>query len=594
MSYLGSTEEDAKNLTAGALVHGIAPGDIPAPGPSMFDGFNPIKQPLSGLGEMAVDANELLTDSARPLAQKFGDLTGTKLDTYLGQIHEANMQTLRDLRPDPATVGTAGQILHGAFHVLPEVAAGTIAAGPVGGAATVGALTGNTAMQEAKTEGLDDATAIEKGVATGTINAVSAVLPATFGIRALAPELAAVATTNIAVGAAGRGVIHEILAANGYKAQANQYRVFDGNAMLADAVMGIFFGGVHRLLNGEPPLKQSTVDAAGVTQVDAHAKVDTAPGIPTTPEAARAHSEALLKATDDLLNDRPVDVSAAWDKVESQAGIDSFLVQMQKDIQENGRSVLAHAFGRDPQQMSLDLQEAPGRIEELPAAPNNNVVAEAFRQAFIRKFRDALPQTQEDLVKEIQTEAAYKEREQTALDQAEAETRLAFEAHPELANDIPKPAAETQTRRSFIENPAQKTFSEQMSLAIDEHMMSLRNELGIGKKGDFEVSERPVVNARVPEAVPEPTPGQSAQEPKLPPAYNEANPTDARPVDLEAAHQTLEVSPELRIATGEVDAKGNPVMSRASDVLKRADAELTQAKADGLLHQIAVSCFLRG
>ncbi|MBL1669084.1 hypothetical protein ELD50_29905, partial [Klebsiella pneumoniae] len=82
------------------------------------------------------------------------------------------------------------------------------------------------------------------------------------------PDIAYAAGTNIAFGMAQRGLTAQTLRDGGYTEMANQYDVFDRQAIAIDAVLGVAFGGIGRFINarGEsvntPEFAPEDVDAA--------------------------------------------------------------------------------------------------------------------------------------------------------------------------------------------------------------------------------------------------------------------------------------------------------------------------------------------
>lgn len=69
-------------------------------------------------------------------------------------------------------------------------------------------------------------------------------LPAAVGGR-LATRLLSGVGINTAFGGLNRFAVGETLEQNGYADMAKQYRVFDGQAILIDSVLGAAFGGAH-------------------------------------------------------------------------------------------------------------------------------------------------------------------------------------------------------------------------------------------------------------------------------------------------------------------------------------------------------------
>jgi hypothetical protein len=71
-------------------------------------------------------------------------------------------------------------------------------------------------------------------------------LPAAVGSK-LAARIVSGVAINTSFGGINRYSVGETLEEKGYTDMAKQYRIFDGQAMLVDAVLGATFGGAHHL-----------------------------------------------------------------------------------------------------------------------------------------------------------------------------------------------------------------------------------------------------------------------------------------------------------------------------------------------------------
>ncbi|MEN4419325.1 hypothetical protein VB116_23105, partial [Enterobacter hormaechei subsp. xiangfangensis] len=118
--------------------------------------------------------------------------------------------------------------------------------------------------------------------------------------------------------------VGETLEEKGYTEMAKQYRVFDGQAMLVDAVLGGAFGGAHHLAarNADAPPPADTeapIPAAEVQSVpDATAELspltETAPVTDTPGAPVRSDSQVPVTepaATPDIPAIKPSDIDAA-------------------------------------------------------------------------------------------------------------------------------------------------------------------------------------------------------------------------------------------------------------------------------------------
>lgn len=223
--------------------------------------------------------------------------------------HNASLNVMSSLQPDPHTVGMAGRLLGGLTQAAPAMAGGFAAGGPVGMAAAVGTTAGYTDFRMGQSQGLDTTTAAEKGLLTGVTSAAGAVLPAGVGTGALV-KIGTGALGNIAFGAGQREATSALLNARGYTDMAQQYKPLDKAALLADGVMGAAFGGAAALHGShvEQPAP-AMVDAAMMAKNAQSLEVDSAPGVPLDAATRSNHLQAINTATDQLLNDKTVDLS---------------------------------------------------------------------------------------------------------------------------------------------------------------------------------------------------------------------------------------------------------------------------------------------
>ncbi|MBH3164598.1 hypothetical protein I5N01_05600 [Serratia marcescens] len=149
----------------------------------------------------------------------------------------------KSVKPEANSQGTAAQVLYGLGQFVPAIGA-TIAAGPAAGGAVAFGSTFEPTRQEFVEKGVDADTANTLAAIQGTANAFGMALPAGVG-GSLATRLLSGAGINTGFGMANRFAIGETLSDHGYKDLSQQYRAWDGQAMLIDGVLGLAFGGVH-------------------------------------------------------------------------------------------------------------------------------------------------------------------------------------------------------------------------------------------------------------------------------------------------------------------------------------------------------------
>lgn len=213
---------------------------------------------------------------------------------------------------DPRETGSFGRILNSLSENFTIGAAGSIA-GPWGAAGLLGSSQGYSDYLQNKWDGMDDATAMEKAGLTAGFSAASAFVPLKMG-NGITSGVALPALANVVTGAAQRASTSAVLDANGYPEMAKQYRVFDGETMASDVLLGAAFGVYGHFLHagGRPEvgaIKPADVDAALAQQSEEHFN-RSSPGIPTSPDVANAHVDTMRAAVDALARGDEPNVSS--------------------------------------------------------------------------------------------------------------------------------------------------------------------------------------------------------------------------------------------------------------------------------------------
>jgi hypothetical protein len=193
-------------------------------------------------------------------------------DKALNDTYDTIGKQLQDARgyvkPDAGSQGTAAEVLYGLGQFVPAIGA-TIVGGPTVGAATAFSSTYEQSYQDFKGKGVDESTrnlAAQQSLST-RLGWHYQLLGTT-----LATRIASGVAINTGFGGLNRYSVGETLEEKGYTDMAKQYRVFDGQAMLVDAVLGGAFGGAHHLAtrNADVPPSAETeapVPAAEVQSV---------------------------------------------------------------------------------------------------------------------------------------------------------------------------------------------------------------------------------------------------------------------------------------------------------------------------------------
>lgn len=227
----------------------------------------------------------------------------------------------KSLVGDPRTTGTAANVVQGFSKAATEFTLGSLAGGPASGAALLGATEGYAHYNDLLDLGVDEDTAQRSGMTTAMISGGSAFLPMAMPAKwlaglsapaALAAQAGTGAVVNTGFGAVNRYAEAKILRDAGYDSMADQQEVWDKTNVLVDAISGAFFGahiGWHGIkeLDGAK-IDHSVLDAAKVVQ-DRQAVLDAAPGVPVDAKSQAVHKEMLSTSIEQLLNEKPVDLS---------------------------------------------------------------------------------------------------------------------------------------------------------------------------------------------------------------------------------------------------------------------------------------------
>ncbi|HDS2650513.1 TPA: hypothetical protein QID30_000418 [Klebsiella pneumoniae subsp. pneumoniae] len=225
--------------------------------PSAFQGgasafFRGAGEGALGLAQSAVGFSKRLisdpafTDNVAPTINMFRVMF-PDADKALNESYDdfgKQLSSAREyIKPEAGSQGMAAQVIHGLGQFAPAIGASVIG-GPVVGAAAAAGSTYEQTYQDALAKGVDELTARTVATEQSGFNAVGMGLPAAVGGR-LATRLLSGVGINTAFGGLNRFAVGETLEENGYADMAKQYRVFDGQAILIDSVLGAAFGGAH-------------------------------------------------------------------------------------------------------------------------------------------------------------------------------------------------------------------------------------------------------------------------------------------------------------------------------------------------------------
>lgn len=535
-----------------------------------------------------------------PVAEFVNQATGITDSSpeFIAEQRKLAQQQVKRLTPDAATTGTAGQILNGLFDMGGQAIAGTVLAGPMGGAAAVTALQGFSEFESLRAKGVNFGTAQEAGLIQGITAGAGTLIPMSLGLRAggavaesvgaqlagaggnaarniaataarAAPDIAYAAATNIAFGMAQRGLTAQTLRKGGYNEMANQYDVFDNQSIAIDAVLGVAFGGVGRFINsrGEsvkaPEFTPADVDAALAANSAHHAEIDVALGVPVNVLSRNAHAQALQKAMQDISEGNPVDVAS----ITEAAAFSDIPARRSLISQALDESLSRTDEGATQQELSTRVLEQ--QAEQVLSRGDRQVYQSEIANSQ-RIINNLTEQRNEVLAKEAtgrgKALAAARKEKQSLLreiDQKlnEAKGRLEY-SHNALAPHEPG--------GKFFEARAELARRQQAETVADNQALAYYRTPDIAPVSPAAFDASIITR----ESTSRPTPEQAAD------------------TDIRTAEESLASSPEMTITM--LDEEGKPQQRSAREALDTASREHEQAVKDSSLFDVAIACFLRG
>ncbi len=393
--------------------------------------LGPAYRVLEAAGSGAAKGEALLAgiwNSEASAASKYAAMAGLpKTSKFIQEQFGSTYQALQDdakqrvaaMTPDPATVGGAVNMMRGVVEPLTLAALG----GSVGGLplamTSVGGGEGLSTYQERRAQGVGAGTAAAEAALTGVSSAAGLLLPAGIG-SGLLTRMASGAAMQAGFGLANRYADHAILEAGGYHDMASQQKVWDGQQMLTDAILGGAFGAAHQ---AHPPARvalrdQPGIEDAALTASLAGADRRSAPGVAADPGAANAHDAALRAAMADVMIGKPVDVSA------SGVGDHTFIARRDPDLTQAENAVIddfkqVGFFDHDGAIQQLEAVTRPiERSAQLPAETTQPSLT-----------ADDIPRAAQGALTPAQREIESRFAQQIAFDRAAAEG--AYNARPD-------------------------------------------------------------------------------------------------------------------------------------------------------------------
>lgn len=323
---------------------------------------------LSSVRGLSAESERQFRESPRGriVAQEYERRTGVKpADQYrmpggtsLRQAAEYN------LGPDPQTSHAANQVLHGLTRFGTKAVGAVAAAGPVGGAALLGAEETNTIYRDLIGRGIDSETALKVAAVQGAISAAGVMLPiSAAGLPTAAGKVAGTAAL-VGVGGPGGYVAQEALARDilqraGYADEAAKHDPTDPLGLGVSTILPLAFGGVAvaRSMRSTKPMPPVRTEA-GVRQA-----------VQLTPEE-QAASDAYEASAENLAELRK-EIARTKDPAARQV-LEAELAKQTQAAATLGQNATAEAAARSPAVVDAArvkvLQETVSR--SLPETPD--------------------------------------------------------------------------------------------------------------------------------------------------------------------------------------------------------------------------------
>lgn len=521
------------------------------------------------------------------------------------------------IKPEAGSQGMAAQVIHGLGQFAPAIGASVIG-GPVVGAATAAGSTYEQAYQDARAKGVDEQTARTVAAEQSGFNAVGMGLPAAVG-GGLATRLLSGVGINTAFGGLNRFAVGETLEENGYADMAKQYRVFDGQAMLVDAVLGAAFGGAHHLASrnaADTPAPQPETEAP-IPAAEVQSVPDNAPAAEATPEPValgdgpaapqatyetrmaelEADSGQLLSRGDrkvwqsEVANgERTVAKLEAQDKAirdaaptgsgganrryyaENRAKLDDIANQLAtaRERLQNARDTLA------PHQQGGQFYEARADLSRI----QQGIIPESMR-GLVRETEikpsdiDAAHTLNEGLYYDIESAPVL----HASNESINSHVAAMDEAYRQLNDGQP---VNIGMMARGLDGPARPGMLESASEQYHA-MQQVFEENGVRYETPSELAgEAPAPRAESAFTAADETGGQVSVDPDTGQAIS------SNSYDLMAARDMATANPELTIAHPDT---GQP--TKLSDVLAEFDEQIKTVQADSKVYSVAAACFLR-
>lgn len=606
-AVLSTPEQNTERLTSGQRWN------------NFFTDLTPTKMlenTTIGVGKAAATSGLLAYDGWAALDHA---MLGPDVDKQDEAVHASILALTNSLKPDPKTTSFIGDTIYGVSSVLPQFILGEAAGGPLGGPALAGASQANLQTQNLVAQGVDPATAIESGAMTGVTTAAIGLIAPSYG-SAITTKLLTGAGVNVGLGGVQRGGNAAILRANGYDDMADQYKIFDANAMVTDAVLGAAFGVLHTPeIKEEPPTRPAAPDAPDVMKSEGPVPISPEPAAGMSKQQenigavirqkARELSPMRMGEYESLVADRErlgtevrTAIASRQDYIDNNRPFDADIADIQSKIPDATARMVKKYEERIVELQTKNKEWVDGELRK--ETPEMQTVREQL-QAVDYKLRDmaekisAIHREAEKQfyagIKPSHVDAAFSmnaalQNEDMAPGipadpiAREAHTQAMARATEQLLNDQPVNVDGAISNGNFVPHPVDPAKA-----AVAKRVME---ETGT-EKAISDARAAVKEEARSPEPLPpegEPVaaPG-TEQAPLKPSAPAQPGKTeDLGAEDISRAQNIIAEKPELKI----VDDNGNE--TTAAEAFAKADEEIAKANEEAKLYNIAIDCFLRG
>lgn len=595
-------------------------GSIAAPARGVAEGTIGLAQSAVGFSKRLISDPAFTADVAPTVnifRVMFPDADKALNETY-DTIGKQLQQARGYVKPDAGSQGTAAEVLYGLGQFVPAIGA-TIVGGPTVGAATAFGSTYEQSYQDFRAKGVDENTARNLAAQQSSFNAAGMALPAAVGTT-LATRIASGVAINTGFGGLNRYSVGDTLEEKGYTEMAKQYRVFDGQAMLVDAVLGGAFGGAHHLAarNADAPPPADTeapIPAAEVQSVpdnvSSAAQGEGAPtpvalgDVPAAPEATYESRMAELEADAGKLLSRG-DRKVWQSEVANSQRILQNLNEQRASILNEQPSGSGKALSTARQDKQARLRAVDQQIEQVQKRLQdaNNTLAPNMpggqfyeaRADLSRIQQGIIPESMRGLVRETEikpsdidaahtlNEGLYYDLESAPVLHASNESINSHvaamdEAYRQLNDGQP---VNVGMMARGLDGPARPGMLDAASEQYNA-MQQVFDENGVRYETPSELTgEAPAPRPESSFTAADETGGQVSVDPDTGQAIS------SNSYDLMAARDMATANPELTIAHPDT---GQP--TKLSDVLAEFDEQIKTVQADSKVYSVAAACFLR-